>query len=93
MYYALSEQDPDFLKLFKVEANFYPKIDRNEANVEKYVSLMAMLVQKYKLKAFSKNALERLIEFSSRISEDATKLTTRLSYISDLMKESDYLRR
>ena len=93
LYYALSEQDPDFLKLFKVEANFYPKIDRNEANVEKYISLMAMLVQKYKLKAFSKNALERLIEYSSRVSEDATKLTTRLSYISDLMKESDYFAR
>ncbi|MBO5997619.1 MAG: AAA family ATPase [Alphaproteobacteria bacterium] len=93
LYYALSEQDPDFLKLFKVEANFYPKIDRNEENMEKYIALMAMLVQKYKLKAFSKNALERLIEYSSRASEDSTKLTTRLSYISDLMKESDYFAR
>ena len=93
LYYTLSELDPDFLKLFKVEANFYPKIERDEINVEKYVSLMAMLVQKYKLRAFSKNALERLIEFSSRISEDATKLTTRLSVISDLMKESDYFAR
>ncbi|MBE6449534.1 MAG: ATP-dependent protease [Alphaproteobacteria bacterium] len=93
LYYTLSELDPDFLKLFKVEANFYPKIERDEINVEKYVSLMAMLVQKYKLRAFSKNALERLIEYSSRMSEDATKLTTRLSVISDLMKESDYFAR
>ncbi len=93
LYYALSEGDPDFLKLFKVEANFYPKIERSEENVEKYVALMAMLVQKYKLKAFSKNALERLIEYSSRMSEDANKLTTRLSVVSDLMKESDYFAR
>ena len=93
LYYALSEGDPDFLKLFKVEANFYPKIERDETNVEKYISLMAMLVQKYKLRAFSKNALERLIEYSSRMSEDATKLTTRLSVVSDLMKESDYFAR
>lgn len=93
LYYALSEGDPDFLKLFKVEANFYPKIDRNDENTEKYVALMAMLVQKYKLKAFSKNALERLIEYSSRKSDDATKLTTRLSFVSDLMKEADYFAR
>lgn len=93
LYYALAEQDIDFQKLFKVEANFYPKIDRNEENIEKYVALLAMLVQKYRLKACSKSALERLIEYASRMCDDAYKLTTRLSKVSDLMKESDYFAR
>lgn len=93
LYYALSENDPDFPKLFKVEANFYHKIDRSDENIEKYVALMAMLVQKYKLKACSKNALERLIEFASRVCDDSCKLTTRLSKVSNLMKEADYLAR
>lgn len=93
LYYALSENDADFSNLFKVEANFYPRIDRNEENIGKYMSLMTTLCKKYKLKAFTKDALERLIEYASRLSQDQEKLTTRLSLISDLMKEADYFAR
>ncbi len=93
LYYALSENDADFSNLFKVEANFYPRINRTEENIEKYMSLMTTLCQKYKLKAFGKDALERLIEYASRLSQDQEKLTTRLSLISDLMKEADYFAR
>lgn len=93
LYYALSENDMDFHRLFKVEANFYPRIERTDENIEKYAALIATLGRKYKLKAFSKDAIERLIEYASRLSEEAGKLTTRLSLVSDLMKESDYFAR
>ena len=93
LYYALSENDMDFHRLFKVEANFYPRIDRTNENIEKYAALIATLGRKYKLKPFSKNAIERLIEYASRISEESAKLTTRLSMVSDLMKEADYFAR
>lgn len=93
LYYALSENDMDFHRLFKVEANFYPRIDRTHENIKKYAALIATLGRKYKLKPFSKNAIERLIEYASRVSEEAGKLTTRLSMVSDLMKEADYFAR
>ncbi len=93
LYYTLSENDADFSNLFKVEANFYPRIDRTEENIAKYMALLTTLCKKYKLKHFSKQALERLIEYASRISQDKEKLTTRLSLISDLMKEADYFAR
>ena len=57
------------------------------------MALLTTLCKKYKLKHFSKQALERLIEYASRISQDKEKLTTRLSLISDLMKEADYFAR
>lgn len=93
LYYFLSEHDADFHRLFKVEANFYPKIQKNEENIEKYAALIATLGRKYKIKAFSKEAIERLLEYASRLSEETEKLTTRLSMVSDLMKESDYFAR
>ncbi len=93
LYYTLSENDADFSNLFKVEANFYPRIERTKENIGKYIALMTTLCKKYKLKAFTKEALERLIEYASRISQDQEKLTTRLSLISDLMKEADYFAR
>lgn len=93
LYYALSETDIDFHRLFKVEANFYPRVERNSENISKYASLIATLGRKYKLKPFSKPAVERLIEYASRIAHDISKLTTRLSAITDLMKEADYFAR
>lgn len=93
LYYALSDNDADFHSLFKVEANFYPRIDRTADNVKKYLSLMANLIKKFKLKAFDKMALARLIEYTSRLAQDKDKMTTRISLISDLMKEADYFAR
>ena len=90
IYYRLSELDKDFHRLFKVEANFYPRLDRKPETEKKYASLILKLGKKYKLKPLSKEAVERLIEYASRIAESSQKLTTRLSMITDIMKESDY---
>ena len=90
IYYRLSELDKDFHKLFKVEANFYPRLDRKHETEKKYASLILKLGKKYKLKPLTKEAVERLIEYASRIAESNQKLTTRLSMITDIMKESDY---
>ena len=90
LYYLLSDNDPDFQNLFKVEASFTATLDRNVENISKYAKLIATLAKKYELRSFNRTAVARLIEYSSRIAEDREKLTAHVTLITDIMREADY---
>lgn len=90
LYYTLAETDPDFPELFKVEANFFPHMDRTPENIAKYARLIATLGRRNKLRPLEKAAVARLIEQASRLSEDSEKLTAHIAYISDLIREANY---
>lgn len=90
LYYMLCELDPDFQRLFKVEADFEDEIDRSEENHVKYVQFLAGLIQENNLKHFDKQAVGRVIEQSSRMVGDNKKLSTKTQGIKDLLIESDH---
>jgi lon-related putative ATP-dependent protease len=93
LYYLLQEYDPDFSELFKVQADFDERIERNEENNLLMARVIATLVRKEQLLPFSRNAVARIINYASRHVEDAEKLTTHMRSIADLLRESDYLAR
>ncbi|MBK8902598.1 MAG: AAA family ATPase [Anaerolineaceae bacterium] len=90
LYYLLCTYDPDFRELFKVAADFENEMARDQTNNQAYASLIANLARKEKLRHFDRAAVARVIEHSSRLAGDATKLTTHMQSISDLLRESDY---
>lgn len=90
LYYLLCKVDPEFNTLFKVEADFKDEINRNDQNHELYAQLLAGLIEKNNLKPFSREAVARIIEHSSRLVEDSEKLSAKTEEISDLLQESDY---
>ena len=90
VYYVLSENDPDFNELFKVEANFNPYLPRNKANVLKYSELIASLSRKENLKPLNKDAVGRIIEYSSRLAGDGEKLTAHVQSILDITREANF---
>ncbi len=89
-YYTLHEIDPDFPELFKVEADFEEELDRDEETTLKYARLIASRARKFELKDLHATAIARIIEFSSRLANDAEKLSTRLRTIDDLLIETQY---
>jgi lon-related putative ATP-dependent protease len=93
LYYLLQEYDPDFNELFKIQADFDERIERNEENNHLMARVIATLVRKEQLLPLSRNAVARIIDFASRHVEDADKLTTHMRSIADLLRESDYLAR
>ncbi len=93
LYYLLQEYDPDFSELFKVQADFDDRIERNDENNLLLARMIATLVRKEQLLPFSRDAVARIIDFASRHVEDAEKLTTHMRSIADLLRESDYLAR
>ena len=90
LYELLSERDPDFKDYFKVEADFGGVIDRTDENEIEYAKLIGSLSKKKGLRSLNKQAVARVIEYSSRLADDTEKLTAHVASIGDLLKEADY---
>ena len=90
IYELLSERDPDFRDFFKVEADFGMIMDRNAENEVEYAKLIGSLSKKKQLRSLDRQAVARVIEYASRMADDAGKLTAHISSIGDLLREADY---
>ncbi len=90
LYYTLFETDPDFDELFKVQADFEEEMDRTPENLGLYASLIGTMIRQAELRPFDRAAVARIIEHSSRLAEDADKLSTRMRVIANLVREADY---
>jgi lon-related putative ATP-dependent protease len=65
-------------------------MDRTPENVRKYAQAIAECQKTDKLMPFDRSGVARLIEHGSRLADHQGKLTTRLSGLTDLMKEASY---
>lgn len=90
LYEVLSERDPDFTDFFKVEADFGVLMDRTEENELEYAKLIGSLSKKKHLRSLNRQAVAKVIEYSSRLAEDSQKLTAHIASIGDLLREADY---
>ncbi len=90
LYYMLYAYDPDFGELFKVAADFSDTMVRDDNNTRLYAQMIATVARKHALRPFHRNAVARLIEHSSRLSEDASKLSSRIGTLTEILQESDY---
>ncbi len=91
LYYLLSAYDPDFDQLFKVAADFEDEVPWDGPHVHDLVRLLAGVIEAENLLPFHKEAVARVIEHAARIADNQKKLTTSLSRIYDLMRESNWL--
>jgi lon-related putative ATP-dependent protease len=90
IYYKLAEADPDFLGLFKVQADFDDVIPRSKDNDHAFARVIASIVREHGLNPFSADGVARVIEESARMADDREKLSIELGRISDLAREADY---
>jgi lon-related putative ATP-dependent protease len=90
LYHQLYILDIDFQELFKVKADFDTRMDRTEENIKIYASFACTICKKEKLKHLDQSALAKLIEYSSRLIGDQTKLSTRFGDIADILREAGY---
>lgn len=90
VYYLLYMLDDDFRKLFKVKADFSPMMDKNQDSMNQYSWFVSMTSQKEKLLGFNKEAVGRIIEYSSRMVQDKDKLSAKFGEIVDILRESNY---
>ena len=89
LYNLLYTHEEDFRNLFKIMAYFDVEIDKNEENIYKTVQLIANKCNENNLKHFDKEAVEKIIEYSTRMSDSKDKLTARFNKVVELVYESD----
>ena len=90
LFYLLLEYDPEFTELFKVAADFENNMDRSDENQAVYAQIIATIVHRKKLSPFGRKAMERIIEYSGRLANDAEKLSNHLLSITNVMCEADH---
>ncbi|SCG83898.1 peptidase S16, lon-like protein [Proteiniborus sp. DW1] len=88
-YQLLYIYDDDFKKMFRIRADFDIEMDRSEENIKKIISFIAQHCSEEGLKPFHKGAIERILEYGSRLAEHQNKLTTRFNEIVEIMYEAD----
>jgi predicted ATP-dependent protease len=89
LYMLLQSLDPDFGQLFKIAPEFGQVTDRTPDSVARYARWMRAAAAGAGLRPFGADALARVIDWSSRLAEDAGKLSLETRRIQDLLVEAD----
>lgn len=87
-YYLLYMHEEDFPKLFKIKAEFDTEMDRNTDNIYRYAAVIADICRREGLRHFKREAIARLIDYSSWLADDQRKLSTMFSHIRDVVVEA-----
>lgn len=90
IYYLLKALDPEFVKLFKVAADFETELVRDDEGTRRYAEYIATLIRSACLRPFDREAVARVVEHSARLCDDAERLTASRRQIADLLQESEH---
>jgi lon-related putative ATP-dependent protease len=90
LYYLLAAYDPDFTRLFKVQADFDDTIARSSENDHSYARLIASIVKEHDLKPIDAAGVARVIDEGARLADDREKLSIEIGRIADIVREADY---
>ena len=89
-YSILYNYDEDFKKLFKVMADFDMEMKKNDENLIKMARFIATHCKKEDLNHFDKEAVCKVLEYSSRLAENKNKLSSQFNQIVEIIYEADY---
>ncbi|MFW5885509.1 MAG: Lon protease family protein [Halanaerobium sp.] len=89
IYYLLYNYDDEFSELFKIKADFDTEMERNERNIAKFADFISSVINRDQLKEFSAEAVSAMIDFSSRLTGDREKLSTKFNEIIEILVEAD----
>ncbi len=90
IYRQLYILDPDFRELFKVKADFDTSMERSEKNIKLYCQFIRSLTHKEELRELSVEAIAEIVDYSSRLADNQTKLSVQFSVIADVIREANY---
>jgi predicted ATP-dependent protease len=90
LYQTLEQSDPQFMQLFKVQADLDETLARSTENDRAFARLIASLVDTHGLKPIDAGGVARLMEEAARIAEDRDKLSLDVGRIADIVREADY---
>ncbi len=91
LYDKLCESDDEFLRLFKVSAEFDFSMPASDENISGTIAYLLDITEKNNYKPISNDAICQLLVYSSWYAEMREELTTKLSFLGDLLSEANYV--
>jgi len=88
-YFLLYDYDEEFKKLFKIMTDFDIEMDRTEESILKMARFIATHCEKEKIRHFHRDAVGRVVEYSSRLAENQNKLSSKFNQIVEILYEAD----
>ena len=88
IYHTLLQVDDDFRKLFKLKVEFEEDAPRTTENIEKLSKFVRSFCVQEELIDLDKEAMAKIVEFTSKLAGDKEKLSTQFSEISEIVGES-----
>lgn len=92
-YQLLQHYDPEFSELFRVTADFEDEMKRNPDSELQYAKFISSVVNDNGMLHCDRKAIARIIEHSSRLAGDQTKISLHSANIANLLRESNYVAR
>jgi len=89
LYHLLYFYDPDFRKLFKIRADFDTEMARTDKHLDRYAAFISSVCKREGLKHFDKHAVARVVDYSTRITSDHEKLSTRFNEVTEVIYEAN----
>ena len=90
IYDLLATYDEDFHKLFKVKVEFGTEMKKSKENCLHMARFVKNFAEREGLLPFHRSAIAKVIDYSSRLVEDQTKLSTRFQEITKILVESSF---
>lgn len=90
VYDLLYTYDEEFKDLFKVKAQFVSQIQLNTQTAQDYAQFIGTLCRQENLRHFNSHAVSYIIDEAARLVEDQRRISTRLSQVADLIRESSF---
>jgi predicted ATP-dependent protease len=90
LHALLQAWDPEFVELFKVDADFEDDIEIDEASLPTYARLIGALARDAELPPLGADAVARVIEYAARDAGDRGRVTLHVHRLRDLIAEAAY---
>ncbi|MGB3243755.1 MAG: ATP-binding protein [Sulfitobacter sp.] len=90
LHMLLQLLDPEFDKLFKVQADFEDDLPRTAKNTRALAQVIAGYATRENLRPMTAAAVAALLDHAVRLAGDSTKLTLELGALTDVMREADF---
>ena len=89
LYNLLYSYDSDFSKYFKIFVDFDNEMNKNEGNEMGIARFIALQCKRNNLKHFTYDAVQEVINFSTRLSGDIDRLSTEFNKIMEVIVEGN----